>query len=693
MKISQIKITNFRIYKGENKVIFSPSHKKNISLIAGRNGFGKTTFLTSLIWGLYGSTMVHVEEKYKQDIRSAGGYDSFCKKNLNNDLRSAYERGLQNEAFYEVSVTLTEVMVPSISCNEITVVRSYGYHDQKENLSILIDNQENELTKEVGFETFINDFILPREIAKFFFFDAEKIVSLAEAKTKKELRALSKAYSEVLGIKKYEELAKHLTALLSKMRREGANEEDGQKIKELTRKQQELTKLIEYNRGRIEDYEMEIGNLNLKIDSLQESLIRQGSSISAERLIELKEEKRALEEQNTQIKEKIKEAYELLPFLIAENSFNQLIEQLKKEENAKISSEYAQQHNKSIRKFKTSALKQFKQEAVLSNSATKRLKDILSHLEQELTIEAPLKETPKLLNFDSETTAKIRSIHVHVNGAFKESFELLKKQEKDLRIRISRLNSSIKSAEGKNKDSYTQRLQEERHTHQASKEQAENEREKLLLENERLQIESNSTNRILSEIENKYKHAALEQQKYHATQKLLTQITNLVIRIKEEKKHALERSILHGLKQLMHKDRFVQKVRVRIDDNVMDIDLLDTEQRVIDKETLSKGEQQLYATALLKALVDESGISFPVFIDSPLQKFDRSHSKNVINNFYPHVSDQVVLFPLVEKELTKDEFSLLKPQVCDIYKIENQETSTIKKITAQQLFEEEFSHV
>ena len=62
------------------------------------------------------------------------------------------------------------------------------------------------MTKEVGYEVFINDFVLPREIAKFFFFDAEKVVTLAEAKSVSELRSLSKAYSEVLGIKKYEDL-------------------------------------------------------------------------------------------------------------------------------------------------------------------------------------------------------------------------------------------------------------------------------------------------------------------------------------------------------------------------------------------------------------------------------------------------------------------------------------------------------
>ena len=41
---------------------------------------------------------------------------------------------------------------------------------------VLIDGKVNELTKTIGQEIFINDFILPKEIAKFFFFDAEKFL-------------------------------------------------------------------------------------------------------------------------------------------------------------------------------------------------------------------------------------------------------------------------------------------------------------------------------------------------------------------------------------------------------------------------------------------------------------------------------------------------------------------------------------
>ena len=92
-------------------------------------------------------------------------------------------------------------------------------------------------------------------------------------------------------------------------------------------------------------------------------------------------------------------------------------------------------------------------------------------------------------------------------------------------------------------------------------------------------------------------------------------------------------------------------------DDIIEIELLDKVGESISKEKLSKGEQQLYATAILNALVEESGIEFPVFIDSPLQKFDSIHSHNIITKFYPNVSKQVVIFPLLGKELSENDLS------------------------------------
>ena len=122
---------------------------------------------------------------------------------------------------------------------------------------------------------------------------------------------------------------------------------------------------------------------------------------------------------------------------------------------------------------------------------------------------------------------------------------------------------------------------------------------------------------------------------------------------------------------LMHKEDFIGRVEVVVDGEDMDIDLYSMDNLRIKKDSLSKGEQQLYATSILKALVDESGIQFPVFIDSPLQKFDKSHAKKIITEFYPRISKQVILFPLLYKELTKEEYDVMKPLINATYLIKN----------------------
>ena len=97
----------------------------------------------------------------------------------------------------------------------------------------------------------------------------------------------------------------------------------------------------------------------------------------------------------------------------------------------------------------------------------------------------------------------------------------------------------------------------------------------------------------------------------------------------------------------------------------------------------------MYATALLKGLVEESDIEFPVFIDSPMQKFDEEHAQNIIRNFYPTISEQVVIFPLINKEMNEEEYEILNPRVAKSYLIENinANQSKFREVVPNQLFE------
>ena len=47
MVIKSIELENFRIYKDYSKIELATVDGKNIYIISGKNGFGKTTFLMS----------------------------------------------------------------------------------------------------------------------------------------------------------------------------------------------------------------------------------------------------------------------------------------------------------------------------------------------------------------------------------------------------------------------------------------------------------------------------------------------------------------------------------------------------------------------------------------------------------------------------------------------------------------------
>ena len=91
MFIDQIRLYNFRVYYGNNILELAKNDSQNISLIAGNNGFGKTSFLTALVWGLYGKLMADVDQRYKQEIYESGGYKRYCEKLMNRAALSESE--------------------------------------------------------------------------------------------------------------------------------------------------------------------------------------------------------------------------------------------------------------------------------------------------------------------------------------------------------------------------------------------------------------------------------------------------------------------------------------------------------------------------------------------------------------------------------------------------------------------------
>jgi DNA sulfur modification protein DndD len=672
MKIEKIILHNFRIYSGTNEIVFHQKSDKNISLIAGKNGFGKTTFLTSLIWGLYGNLMAQVEEKYKRDIKTVGGYDAFLNTLVNHNALNRFESGEERNVRFHVEIHLSNVMIPSIPCKKLVIRRSYDCKHKQESLNILIDGQENELTREVGYDVFINDFILPREIAKFFFFDAEKIVTLAEAKSKSELRSLSKAYSEVLGIKKYEDLKLNLTTLLTKLKRAGVSADDESKIQELESRAIELQKTILHLEESKSKIELEISQCRLNADQLQEQLIREGNEMTLEDLKELHKRRDKLKGELDSCKDELKKLMDFVPLAIASNRFKELVDQINKEMMIKHASLDREALKKDYKEF-YDAFNNGLGSIVKDDSLIYEINKYFQELAQNRLHANSINKLDNeiLLDFDDETSRRILATYDYLQNSFKSQFESIVKKERELRQELGRVQKKLKEGDARKDNPLSIKLRDDKLELDEHILKMETKRTKIIEDLGGLRNQEASNNKVLSEMLKKSNLLKTDKKKFDVTVELLEKLNVLTGKIKEEKKYSLQKSIQVGLRKLMHKKDKVQDVRVRISEDVMDIDLIDQYGKVIDKDTLSKGEQQLYATALLKALVDESGIDFPIFIDSPLQKFDKEHSSNVIQQFYPSISEQVVLFPLLEKELSKDEFEQLKPYLSGVYLIDN----------------------
>lgn len=696
MTIKEIELNNFRIYKGHNKIDLSTNNDENIIIVSGKNGYGKTTFLMSLVWCLYGKQMSDVDEIYSREIESNGNYKKYIKNSLNR--QAEYE----GNTTFSVAVTFSNVTtIPDVTCNELKITRTYHTEGTKdEELEILIDGMQSELAQEVGKEIFIRDFIMPKEIAKFFFFDAEKIVSLAEIHTAEQRKKLSKAYVEVLGIKQYQDLKEDLENYLNKLKSETASTKD--KLNLETIKAESNAKLEENVelQKKISNLRDDASSTKFDIDKLQERLIKNGSVITVEELNELRIRKEELDKHVGQLQIELKSHYEIIPFAITGRLLTQVFEQIVDERNFinrnfdknKVEDVSTKIVNDLINlpKPENIVIQHDVQEYYINNF--KKL--LQKHLGEEET--QSIDDVELLHNYSEPEKAELEQFISNIKLSFKEKFNRINTDFIRSKNELNEINKKIKLAEEKSEDAL---VTEDRKKKAELEKQHESILENIgalkqdIEENENTIIQhKKEINRITERLNLGKKNLEIGKEVEITIQTL----KKFIIDFKNEKSKSLSDRIKSGLDTLLHKKSFIKDVDVEIIGEDIDIHLIDSRGNEINKDSLSKGEQQMYATALLKGLVDESNISFPVFIDSPMQKFDVDHSNSIVKHFYPKVSDQVIIFPLLKKEMSEDEFNILLPNISKTYLIKNidNEQSSFEKIEKKEelfkVFEKEY---
>lgn len=689
MIIKSITLNNYRLYEGDNTIVFNNKEDKNICLISGENGFGKTTFLHSLIWCLYGRLITEVEAEVRKDIAN-NGYNAFLKGNLNNNARARFEamgdndreqirrRGytpenehLKSMTTYFVAIDFADVVIPSLPCTSLKVIRSYDMVTEKESVDILIDGVKNELTAEIGSEVFINDFILNKDIARFFFFDSEQIVALAETNTSAERKRLCSAYNEVLGVRKYEELKRNLENVRLRFRKKSSDVESRERLIALLDKQDKLEKEIEEVKQRTSDCEKDLSSLRAEDESIQLQLMREGNNATTLEIQRVESVITSAKQKDEEYKKKLKTFIDFAPFAISGKLFQETRDQL--EHDFKLNEDKNLQLSKNlvVSDITSDLLLMLSKVAIPQETSFALQQEIQSILDK---YKGDVSEEQTLLPLQEHDYEEFMAVYNNVTTTYKAEFEHLTddyRKNKQILERNSRRLSNINSKESdelikniRSKKNYIEHLISEKD-------------KEIRLTHETLGTltqELATVSKQVSELSKKVSLDDSDAKKDKVAEQLISELSTFLVSLKQEKKFSLERRIKGVLNNLMHKEDFIGRVEVIINGEDMDIELYTVDDKLINKDSLSKGEQQLYATSILKALVDESGIQFPVFIDSPLQKFDKSHATKIITEFYPQISKQVVLFPLLYKELTADEYEVMKPLVNATYLIKNDTT-------------------
>lgn len=697
MKIKELELNNFRIYKGRNTIDLTTSESRNIIIISGENGFGKTTFLMSIVWCLYGKQMEQVDEMYKKEINAKrGGYNGYMSSCLNKAAAA------NSTTKFSVSLTLTDLDLPGeLECSEIKITRSYDTKNPNgDDLLILFDGKQIDevfptVPKEERIEAeefFIRERIMPIEIAKFFFFDAERIVAYAELDSSEQQKRLASAYSQVLGIQKYISLKETLSAIKDDYRKKGVNSKERDEFTKLSLEIENSDAIKNELQNKISEINVDIKNYQDESDTIQERLLLEGNTMTQEQLDEYRNKQKGFKEEMDNSQVGLKDLYNYIPFGLSGELFAQLVDQVKKEVD-------------------------YRQKKIQIDIAEEKTNDLLNDLDDESRdVSFPIDR--KVRRFYEDVVKKLIKKHFYDTSdeggeGFEELHGLSDVQSNTLLSFVSKIKGAqkdftrlydsyhrakreyflieqqIRDAEARSESPFIVELREKK---QELDEFIDHLQQELIdnlaeLKQKSDQVIANKKQKEL--LASKIQVSDQFKEKDRVMTDLIQSIDAFLIRFKEDRKQSLQKRILINLQRLLHKTDLVSNVQVFIQNDMVDITLIDKSNKKQDISDLSNGEKQMFSTALLSALVEETGLQFPVFIDSPLQKFDKNHSKNILEKFYPNVSKQVVLFPLIYKELTEKEYLLIKDRTEKTIIIQNEDDgSHFVPISKDDLFNE-----
>jgi DNA sulfur modification protein DndD len=688
MRIDKITLNNFRQYQGSNTIDLKTTGEKNIILIGGKNGYGKTNFLMSLVWCLYGEDITKIDENFKREIQKEGNYSKFLKSSLN------WEAEKNGTDKFSVEIELSEIELPetleikSGNNYKCKLKRTFETSSGNEEFEINIESIKTTIFNDNDYKkVFVNDYLIPIEAAKFVFFDAEKIASWAELSTKEEGSVLNDALGKILGLDIYETLITDLETYTDGLRKESATSTVKQQINSVENGIKHNVEEIDKKENEILEKELALQDLRHKISHYETFLVKHSNKVlNAGSLDELYKNKRELEFKEKELESRFNQLSEIIPFAVAAGKLEEVTEHLAKQEEdltrEEGRNELIEKNNQLLEKlfntppFPSDGDISFSKKIFYAEKAKKIIEDVFGKIENtnELDFEHDFNKSDKDL----------------VN----DTFQFIRKQSKDIFEQtinnFNRVKNEILEIDRLIKKIESDQQDEEVIKYTNNKNDAERKIEKLIEEKGALQNQVNhftksivSDNQHLQILIKKIEVSEQKRKKLEKANQYIKTLKDFVIRQKQHKCSALEQAMIKEMKNLMHKlqsensENFIAAVRVETlpDNDGLKISILDKDGNIKAKESFGMGEKQIYISSLIKAILSLSIQEFPIFIDTPLGRLDDEHIKNILLNYYPDLASQVVLMA-TNNEIPPSRFKLMQANVAQTYLLENKNNRT-----------------
>ena len=649
MIFDSLTLHNFGIYRGEHEIVLTPSDHRPVVLFGALNGGGKTTLLDAFQLVLFGKLG-------KTSNRGKLGYQDYLLRCINRavepslgaslSLKFRYRRA-GNEDTYRVTRTWRQI---GAAVKEVVDVERNGEPDAN------IAERWQEFVEE----------LIPSQISDLFFFDGEKIESLADLDRSAEL--LKVGIHSLLGLDLVDHLTRSLT-VIERRRKSEAHKEGPSK--ELTQAEADL----DVSKTRSAEITAELGEWRNKLKPLQDDIAKLERQFSTEG--------GGLYEQRGELQSKLREASRRLddvsdrlrefaagdaPLLLLVPKIEEALELAQRESEARDAKALLRVLERRDSKI-TSLLKDEGATKTAIGKVEAFLSDSLRRYKAAADVTTRLNVEPETLAaYSAPRFAKI----VAENRKLTDDYEVILEE-----VRVA--------------EAATQAIPQEHAIASLIAKLAEKRSELTKLE-ARIAIGEEDFEKVYRAQQRLNDHIARLHEDY-VTAELANDASQRVIRHSQKARETLvkfreevarrslarlEALITESFSTLLRKRTLVRSIR--IDPETYALHIHDGHGDEVPASRLSAGERQILAVAILWSLARASGRVLPTVIDTPLGRLDSGHRNFLVKNYFPAASHQVILLS-TDEEIYGSYYRSLVPFVAREYQIvhlEDERTSAIR---------------